>query len=67
MCVFAAVVPFFGEENWKQVQCGDSEETVYEQDQQAPALSIPSRSSHEGQGTVDYLFISVLFVIKHYF
>lgn len=45
-----AAVPFSGKEDWKQVQCGDTEAAFYEQGQQAASISLPLESLHGGKG-----------------
>ena len=64
------VVPVFSEEDMQQVQCGDTEETLHEQDQQASSCSISFDHLHEGQGpylslyTTLFSFISLLLLVS---
>jgi len=51
------VVPVFGEEDRQQVQCGDTEETLHEQDQQASSFSLSFDHFHEGQGPSLFIYI----------
>lgn len=44
-------VPLPCAENWKQVQCGDTEEAVYEQGQQTSTFSLQVGPLHGGKGS----------------
>lgn len=52
-------VPFSGAEDREQFQCGDTEEALHEQGQQAAIVSLQVDSFHEGQGTSLSLSLSV--------